>query len=85
MSYRVFLHPQVIKFLKKLPKDDLRRIKAKLHELVDPHSVKAIKLTNRDAYRIRVGNYRVLYTIDDEKKVVVVFKIDKRERIYDRI
>ena len=85
MSYNVFLHPAVVKFLRKLPKDDVERIKSKLAELTDPYSVKAVKLKSKDAFRSRVGGYRILYTIDDTKKVVVVFKIDKRERIYDRM
>ena len=85
MSYSVFLHPLVIKFLKKLPKEDLNRIRTKLHDLVNPYSVKAVKLSGKNAYRVRVGNYRILYTIDDMRKVVVVFKIDKRERVYDRL
>ena len=85
MSYNVLLHPNAIKFLRKLPKKDVERIKAKLSELVNPHSVKAIKLKNKDVYRIRAGNYRILYTVDDREKVVIVFKIDKRERVYDRM
>ncbi len=82
MSYTVFLHPQVIKFLKKIPEEDVKRIKVKLSELVNPYSVKASKLRgHEDTFRIRVGDYRILYTVNDQKKVVVVFKIDKRGRI----
>ena len=85
MIYSVFLHPTVLKFLRNLPKSDVEMIKSKLAELADPHSVKAVKLKGKNAFRIRVGSYRILYTIDDAKKVVVVFKIDKRERVYDRV
>ena len=85
MSYNVLLHLSVIKFLRKLPKKDVERIKAKLSEIANPYSVKAVKLKDRDAYRVRVGDYRILYTVDDDKKIVVVFKIDKRSRAYDRL
>ncbi len=85
MSYSVLLHPQVIKFLKKIPETDVERIKSKLAELSNPYSVKAVKLKGKDAFRVRVGDYRILYTVDDSKKVVVVFKIDKRSRVYDRM
>jgi len=85
MSYAVFLHPKVVKFLRKLPKNDVSRIKTRLNDLRESYSVKAVKLSGSDVYRIRVGDYRVLYTIDDSKRVVVVFKIDKRERVYDRL
>ena len=84
MTYTVFLHQQVIKFLKKLPKKDIERIKGKLAELTEPYSVKAVKLKGKDAFRVRVGDYRILYTIDDSRKVIVVFKIDKRSRVYKR-
>ncbi len=85
MSYR-FSCMQVIKFLKKIPEEDLERIRAKLSELTDPYSVKTSKLRGYDdTFRIRVGGYRILYTVNDRKKVVVVFKIDRRGRIYKRI
>ena len=83
MSYAVFLHPQTIKFLKRVPEKDLERIRDKLSELVDPYSVKAVKLRGRKGeFRVRVGDYRILYTVNDSKKVVVVFKIDRRGRAY---
>ena len=55
MSYTVFLHPNAIKFLKKLPESDVKRIKAKLAEPADPYSVKAVKLSGKEAFRIRIG------------------------------
>jgi len=86
MNYSVFLHPQVIKFLKKAPEEDVKRIRAKISELVNPYSVKASKLRgHEDTFRIRVGDYRILYTVNDQKKIVVVFKIDKRSRVYKNL
>jgi mRNA interferase RelE/StbE len=41
-----------------------------------PHGCK--KLTGREGYRIRVGNYRILYTIDDKAKIVVIYRIKIR-------
>jgi len=84
MNYSVFLNSQVIKFLKKIPKTDVERIKAKLAELSDPYSVRAVKLKGSYAFRVRIGDYRILYTVDDSKKVVIIFKIDKRSRVYNR-
>jgi len=85
MSYNVFIHPQAIKFLRRTPRKDVERIKAKLQELTEPHAVRAVKLKGKNAFRVRVGDYRILFTIDESKKVVVVVKIDKRSRVYDRI
>ena len=86
MSYEVFVHPQVIKFLKKLPKHDVKRIREKISELTEPRFVRSIKIKGKeDVFRVRVGDYRILYKIDDSKKIVIVFKVDKRERVYDRL
>jgi len=83
MSYKVFLHLRVIKFLKKISKKDYERIKVKLSELADPYSVKAIKLKGKESsFRVRAGDYRILYRVDDSRKVVVVFKVDWRGRVY---
>ena len=78
MSYTVYLHPNVVKFLRKLSKSDVQRIRAKLTELINPYSVRAVKLKGM------VG-YRILYTVDDDRKVVVVFKVDRRDRVYSRV
>jgi len=86
MRFEVYIHPQVIKFLRRLPKREVERIKSKISDLTNPHSVKAVKVKGKtDTFRLRVGDYRILYTIDQSKKLVVVFKVDKRERIYDRL
>ena len=45
-----------------------------------PRSVK--KLQNRDGYRLRVGDYRVLYTFDAEKKIIFISAIGHRREVY---
>ena len=47
---------------------------------VNPRPRATKKLTEKDGYRIRVGNYRILYTIDDEAKMVVIYRIKKRSK-----
>ncbi len=71
------------KFLKTLQISDKKRIDAALTLLADnPIPPKAKKLTGRDGYRIRVGDYRIIYEI--QKSVLVVFIIDigHRPKIY---
>jgi mRNA interferase RelE/StbE len=41
------------------------------------------KLTNREEWRIRLGDYRVLYTIDDQKKTVTVIRVKHRAKAYE--
>ena len=45
-----------------------------------PHGV--VKLSGREAWRIRVGDFRVIYTIDDTRKEVVIYAIGHRREIY---
>ncbi|OGU14175.1 MAG: hypothetical protein A2X61_07095 [Ignavibacteria bacterium GWB2_35_12] len=52
----------------------------KLKQTPRPHKCK--KLQVEEGYRIRVGDYRILYTIDDNQKVVTVYRITKREDAY---
>ncbi|TLY24515.1 MAG: hypothetical protein E6K63_14850 [Nitrospirae bacterium] len=40
------------------------------------------KLSNREEYRLRVGQYRILYTIDDEEKVIEIVAIGHRREVY---
>jgi mRNA interferase RelE/StbE len=46
--------------------------------------VGSIKLTNEDAYRIRVGDYRVIYNIHDDQLVVLVIDVGHRRDVYRR-
>ncbi len=41
------------------------------------------KLTGRNAYRLRVGDYRIIYTIDDGRLVVIVLEVGHRKHIYE--
>lgn len=42
----------------------------------------ALKLTNEEGYRIRVGDYRVLYRIDDNSKAIFIYRIKHRKEVY---
>ena len=44
MSYEVLIHPKAIKFLKRLPESDVKRIKQKISELVEPYSIRCVKV-----------------------------------------
>lgn len=84
--YRVrFRSRSVRKELDGLDDETYFRIVAAIHSLWEnprPPSMK--KLTGHEAYRIRIGDYRVLYTVDDKLKEVRVEAVRKRdERTYD--
>lgn len=48
----------------------------------DPHPYGAEKLTDKEAYKLRVGVYRVLYTIDDKARLVTIYRIKHRREVY---
>ena len=77
---------KALKFLSKLKKDDKERVFKKIKELGEnPFPTDVTKLKGeKDVYRIRVGDFRVLYKLILEDDVILVFRIDKRSRVYRR-
>ncbi len=83
--YKVLIEKKVKKFLKKLPKPDYLSIKLSILDLgTNPRPFGYEKLKNRDGYRIRQGNYRILYDIEDKIKIVKVLNAGHRKDIYDK-
>ncbi len=82
--YKVIVAKSAIKELSKLPSKESLRLSEKINELKDdPRPPGCIKLTGRkDEYRIRLGNYRVLYTIEDKILLVHVIKVGDRKDVY---
>jgi mRNA interferase RelE/StbE len=73
------------KFLKKSEKELLLRIFNKLEMLKEnpvPSDAKRIEGSKKLIFRIRIGKYRILYELNHEDKVILVSKIDKREKVY---
>ncbi len=82
--YNVTILPSVIKKdLPKIPRTDVYRIMAKIKLLGDnPRPTWSKKLSGREEYRARQGNYRILYVIEDTVKVVGITKVGHRKDIY---
>ncbi len=85
MKYEVIIEKQVIKFIEKLQDNIYKRIKAAILSLEEnPRPPGVEKLTNKDAYRIRVGDYRIIYTIKDKILLVTVIDAGHRREIYKK-
>jgi len=81
--YKIFLMPSIDKELRKIPKTEqikiLKRIKALA---VNPRPHGCEKLTDQNKYRIRQGDYRIIYTIEDNELIAWVIKVGHRKDIY---
>ncbi|WP_367874794.1 type II toxin-antitoxin system RelE/ParE family toxin [Luteolibacter sp. Populi] len=82
-AFELLLRPSVEKDLKKIPSEDLRKIFARMEALrADPRPPGCVKLSGMEAYRVRQGNYRIIYEIQDAKLIVIVVKIGHRRDVY---
>ena len=82
--YKIEISRTAEKQLKKLPRDDQRRIARAMVELGDnPRPPGSRKLTGYDdVYRVRVGMYRVIYSVSGRKLIVIILKIGHRKDVY---
>ena len=81
--YSVRVLRQVIKDIADLPKDYARLVSQHIDDLArDPRPAGALKLQGETGYRLRVGVYRILYEIDDDTKVVIVYRVKHRHEVY---
>ena len=84
MGYRIDVRPAAARQLRKLPRTAQRRIQSAIDGLaLNPRPVGSKKLKGRHpAYRIRIGDYRVIYEIHDDVLTVLVVRIGPRDEIY---
>lgn len=83
MAYRVFITPSADRVVARLPADVRRRVAKRMAALAeDPRPPGSVKLTGSDDYRIGVGDYRVIYSIHDDRLVVLVIEVGHRRDVY---
>jgi len=84
MAYHVVIHHAPERALDRLPSPIAARIERRIDALADqPRPPGCKKLTGLDAWRIRVGDYRVIYQIHDDRLIVLVVRIGHRREVYD--
>ncbi|BBC24077.1 type II toxin-antitoxin system RelE family toxin [Pseudanabaena sp. ABRG5-3] len=83
MSYQVNLPKTVQKQLNTLPQELKQRILKALVQLQEePRPVNSLQMKGGQGFRLRIGDYRVLYDIDDSSKIVNLRRIGHRREIY---
>ena len=85
MSYEVIISKRAAKEIKNLPHQEIPKIFQKIKLLADdprPSGSKKLSGTEEDLYRIRSGDYRVIYSIEDVVKIVDIRQVGHRRDIY---
>jgi len=84
IDYNIEIKASAQKELKKLPDKELKKIIEKISSLaINPRPTGCKKLSGDEKYRIRIGNYRVLYSIEDEILVIFIAKVGHRKDVYE--
>jgi len=83
MTYAIAILRRAQKELQRLPRADYERVRDAIRALADePRPPGCLALTSRDGWRIRVGNYRVIYEINDMQHLVTILHVGHRRDVY---
>lgn len=83
MKYQIKIEKDAQKFLKKLPRPDETRVLKAIAKLPDERDRKQMK-GHPGFFRLRVGDYRIIYTVDNGQLIVRVVDAGNRGQIYNR-
>lgn len=85
MSYDSEFTPTFLKLLKKLDRQIKDRILKAIEEVLkDPRSGSQLVYTRQVLFKWRVGDYRMIYMVDETKKIITFIVVDHRSRVYKR-
>ena len=83
MTHRVLVLPAARKGIRRIAREDRPRIRGAIALLAfDPRPPASRRLKGREGFRIRIGDYRILYQIQDEVLLVVVVTVGHRSSVY---
>lgn len=83
MKYNIIYEKRCLKYLKKLDKNMQLRIIKAINQL-PLGDVKRLQ-GNTEDYRLRVGNYRIIFSKDDEKLIILIIEIGSRGEVYSKL
>ena len=83
-NYNISIKPSAVKEIEGIPKKDRLRIVRNIKGLAsNPRPPGCEKLTGGDKYRIRRGDYRIVYSVSDRELIIVVVKVGHRRNVYN--
>ena len=84
MAYGILIRPSALKELRRVPARDSLRIQSRVDALArDPRPHGSEKMAGGEReYRLRVGDYRVIYSVDDAARLVTIQKVGHRGDVY---
>jgi len=81
--YKIYLLPQAKKDLDAFRGKIFKQVENKISSLSkDPRPPGSVKLTAEEGYRLRSGNYRIIYRIEDKERIVYIYRIKHRKEVY---
>ena len=82
--YKIWIKKSAQKSVRSLPKEQILSIVANIHDLsANPRPTQSKKLKGSiNYYRLRKGNYRILYAIDEQAKEIIIYKVKHRKDVY---
>lgn len=81
--YQIIIKKKAKNFIDKLPTNEKKRVVSAIEQLPNGENIKKLKGYD-NLLRLRVGSYRIIYTVDNGKLIVYIIDIDNRGDIYKR-
>jgi mRNA interferase RelE/StbE len=83
VRYEVLIKPSAVRELEELPRRDRTRVIRRIQNLAtEPRPHNCEKLSTEEKYRVRQGNYRIIYSVDDKQSAILIVKIGHRKGVY---
>ncbi len=80
MNYKIKIRPKALKFIEKQDKSQRIRIYKAIYNLPKGDTKKIVG--NKDKYRLRVGDYKIIYELKKDELIILVTKVNNRGQIY---
>ena len=85
MKYTIDIKKRAERFIVKLPRPEKERVLKAIYELPEGEDIKQLKgKKNKGLFRLRVGDYRIIYSVDNGKLIIYVIDAGNRGEIYNR-